>query len=87
MTFSLRSALVSIHHRANLLHIDFSMAGGLLDDLEERANGGDWLHPETTEAIDLQNDAAYLRKLAAELDKRRVALIDNMPAQYREAAE
>ena len=52
---------------------------GLLDRIDREIERGRWIHPETTEALRLVENAKELRELADKLLERRNKLVANMP--------
>ncbi len=75
-----------IHSEVNSLSWHLSRTRGVFDRLQRTIDQGQYIHPETTEAIRLLNDAKLLREIADELLRKRNALISNMP-RLVEAAE
>lgn len=76
-----------IHREVDSLSWHLNRARGVLDRLDGEIKHGRFLHPETSEAIDLLNDANALRKIADDMLRRRNQLIANMPKVQLEAAE
>lgn len=90
---SLSHAVTMLHHYVDGLIFQFQQqthgGGSYFDHLLEAVEQRCFLDPETSEAIQLQTDAARLMTLAAQIAGARAKLIHNMPPRpaFLNAAE
>ena len=78
--------LTFMHQEVDSLSWHLNRNRGIFERLEKVIESGRWIHPETTEAIRLLNDANTLRDIADEMLRKRNQLIGNMP-KLLQAAE
>lgn len=69
-----------LHSEVDSLSWHLNRHGGIFTRLNRQIAAGRYIHPETTEALRLLNDANLLRSIADEMLRKRNALIANMPS-------